>query len=562
MTQAPKPQQRAADASAVARNVVVLEAAWEVCNQVGGIYQVLRSKAGFMTRNLGEHYVLLGPYCPRRATTDFEPSEPPPMLADALQTLQEEGVEAYFGRWLVAGRPQVLLLGHDLACERLDALKRQMRQQFGIESPLEHHLVDNAIAFGHVLARAALAVWGAARGSRLRTLVHCHEWQSGVAIPILSSQRSAIFSVFTTHATLLGRYIASSNDDRYRTVAGIDPVAQAERYGIKAQHQIERCCAALAHAFTTVSPVTGEECRNLLGKSPDFITPNGIDVQRYDAGCSDHARYSQFRHNIRRFVRGHFFPSYSFDLDQTLFFFTSGRYEPRNKGFDLCLEALAKLNADLKRHEVDATVVFFIVTQRPTRSLSPQRGRGVLDELRLPLSSTHVLEDEAQDEILGQIRALKLVNDEQDPVKVVYHPQFIRSDSPLWQMEYEQFVRGCDMGVFPSSYEPWGYTPLECVCLGVPAVTSDLSGFGRYFSDLYPDGDDGVFVLRRRAQDRQSSAAELANRLLLFCRLDPCQRAALGTAVQTRAHAFDWNKLGEAYFKAHRFALTRSKSGI
>jgi glycogen(starch) synthase len=440
-------------------------------------------------------------------------------------------------------------------------------------------------------------------------LGHFHEWQGGLAVALAKREGLPVATTFTTHATLVGRYIASSNDDLYQRLLHTDGEAEAKHYGILTQHLIERICAQSATVFTTVSPITGEECATLLGRKPDVITPNGINTEIYDVGHDFQTLHRQHKDSIRRFVMGHFFPSYSFDLDKTLFFFTSGRFEPHNKGFDLCLDAMERLNTEIKAAALDVRIVFFIVTNQPVRSLNPHalRDRGVLEELRtvsnrigeqlsealflhgaagedkaldeladqywlvryrrtryalrshrLPFVTTHVLVDEDTDPILKQIRLLNLNNSKDDPVKIVYHPQFINSVNPLWGMEYEQFVRGCHLGIFPSSYEPWGYTPLECVCMGVPAISSDLSGFGRYLADVHPDHDrHGITVLSRRDQSYESSAKELAKRLLMFCRLNRRQRVALRNSVEAHSHSFDWSRLGEAYHRAHHMALER-----
>jgi glycogen(starch) synthase len=592
------------------RSGVLLEFSWEVCNQVGGIYQVLRSKAELMLNVWGERYCLVGPYIPDKAATDFEACEPPPPFAEALASLRRQGVKGHFGHWLVSGKPQVILLEYELPRERLNAVKHTMWETCGVQSPNESQLVDNALSFGEVSALLVSSLFGAVAsyyGSEHRVLAHFHEWQGGAAIGLLKRRALPVATLFTTHATLLGRYIASGGDELYQKLPTYNPEERATHFGILAQHQIERACAQHCTVFTTVSPITGEECTHLLGRKPDVITPNGINTERYDVGHDFQTHHAQYKESIRRFVMGHFFPSYSFDLDKTLFFFTSGRFEPHNKGFDLCLEALARLNAELKAQQIDITVVFFIVTSQPVRSLNPHamRDRGVLDELqevsnrmaeqfarqlflngasnteqsfdqmvdeywrvryrrtryalrsnRLPFSTTHVLVDEENDEILRHIQGVGLLNSKADPVKVVYHPQFINSVNPLWRIEYEQFVRGCHLGIFPSAYEPWGYTPLECVCMGVPAITSDLSGFGRYLADVHPDHDrHGVTVLGRRDQDYHSSAKELAKRLLAFCRLNRRQRIALRNSVEAHSHSFDWSKLGEAYHRAHRKAL-------
>jgi glycogen(starch) synthase len=308
----------------------------------------------------------------------------------------------------------------------------------------------------------------------------------------------------------------------------------------------------------------------------------------------------------------HFFPSYPFDLDETLYFFTSGRFEPRNKGFDLCLESMARLNAQLKAADLGVTVVFFIISEQPTESIDPcaLQGRGVLEELRevayritqdvgerffrrgatgervrlddlveeywllrfrrtqhalrtehLPLVVTHILQDEANDPVLDQIRVLGLQNKPEDPVKIVYHPQFITSVNPLWGIEYEQFVRGCHLGIFPSAYEPWGYTPLECMVMGVPAVTSDLAGFGRHVAEAYPDHDRwGLNLLPRRGRSFHEASADLTQRLLAFCRLDRRGRVALRNELEQHAVDFEWSKLGKAYHHAHDIAIERKAS--
>ncbi len=592
-------------------DTALLEVAWEVCNQVGGIYQVLRSKASLMMDSWGDNYHVVGPYVPDKAAMDFEPATPPPLLAEVLDDLAREGIVAHYGRWLVARRPRVILLEFDIRQQRLDELKHELWRDFQIESPPKDALIDGAISFGWVASRLVSATWrrwcGVEGSGRL--LAHFHEWQGAVAIPLLRRDGVPAATVFTTHATLIGRYIASSSDDLYSQLESIDASAQAEHFGIKTQHQIECVCARKAEVFTTVSPITGEECTHLLGRTPDVVTPNGINTDRYEVGHEFQTLHAQYQRAIRRFVMGHFFPSYSFDLDATLCFFTSGRFEPHNKGFDLCLAAMARLNEELKLSGLDRTVIFFIITSQPVQSLNPHalNARGILDELAdvssriasgvaehlflegargrtpslddiadpywtvrfrrtayafkskdLPLQTTHVLAESDQDPIMRQLAELGLNNAEADRVKVVYHPQFINSVNPLWHIEYEQFVRGCHLGIFPSSYEPWGYTPLECVCMGVPAITSDLSGFGRYLADVHPDHDrHGITVLGRRDQDFRSSARELANRLLAFCRYSRRQRISLRNSVEAHSRSFDWRTLGVAYHQAHELALRR-----
>jgi glycogen(starch) synthase len=478
----------------------------------------------------------------------------------------------------------------------------------------------------------------------------------GLAIPLLRREQAPVATVFTTHATQLGRTLAWGDEHFYEHLPFVDADNEARRTNIKTQHFAEKACAHGAHVFTTVSGITGEECTHLLGRSPDLVTPNGLNIDHYNVGHDFQTFHAQFKERIHRFTIGHFFPSYSFDLDKTIYMFTSGRFEPRNKGFDLCIEAMARLNAELKAAKSDRTVVFFIVTNRNPRSLHPRalQSRGVLDQLHdvcdkiiedvrepwfrglaaasgglssavrdgipapaaspkldelvseywrlrlrrtqhafrsseLPMILTHILDDDAKDEVLNQIRNVWLFNRPDDPVKIVYHPEFISPTNPLWGIEYDQFVRGCHMGVFPSAYEPWGYTPLECLAMGVPSITSDLAGFGRFVEDSHPDlasafttapaqlsmPDDlaartsdivnrpsaGLSVLKRRGRTFGEAAHDLAQQLSAFCRMDRRERIQLRNDVERSSWNFDWSVLGAAYDHAHDLALIRAGVG-
>ena len=593
------------------RDAVLYEVSWEVCNQIGGIYQVLRSKAEEMSLRWRDRYSLVGPYVGGAPSYDFEPRRPSGRLATLVERLAESGVRAHTGRWLVQGSPRVILLERTPSAQELDALKFEYWNRHGIDLPTGDHLMDQVVVFADSVARLVRAVCEQERERRSReprrVVVHAHEWMGGAALPTLRAEGTPAKLVFTTHATMLGRYLASSGEPLYDRLPEYDAAEEAERFGIGPRHGVERACAEACDVMSTVSPITGEECARLLGREPDAILPNGLNIERFDVGHEFQTLHAHHKEKIHRFSMGHFFPSYPFDLDRTLYMFTSGRFEPRNKGFDLCLEAMARLNTQLRAFDIGVTVVFFIVTNRPTRSINPDalHGRGVLNELRvvcdeilrtvgerffpraaageavdlddmvtqywalryrrtqqalrrsaLPMVVTHLLEDDANDPVLDQIRRLGLFNRPEDPVKIVYHPEFISPVNPLWGMEYEQFVRGCHLGVFPSAYEPWGYTPLECVAMGVPAITSDLAGFGRFVAERMPSHEDwGLTVLKRRGRSFDAAAADLARWLLAFCRLNRQGRIDLRNRVVSRAAEFDWSRLARAYSEAHRGAL-------
>lgn len=595
------------------RGALLLEVSTEVCNQVGGIYQVIRSKAPLMTQRWGDRYCLVGPWEGAKAQTEFEELPASGWLANALDELRNAGMYVHHGRWLVPGRPRVLLLEHWPGWERINDVKYRLWAEHGIETSGDDGLINFVVSFAEgvrrlleTMVKHRAAVGADAAGP---LLAHFHEWLGGLAIPMIRKQNLPIATAFTTHATVLGRYVAGSVDDLYDRLPWIDHEAEAKRFNCLAQHKIERAAAHGAHVFTTVSSVTGEECNYLLGRPVDVVTPNGLTIALYNAGHDQQRLHGEYKDAIHKFTMGHFFPSYSFDLDRTMYFFTSGRYEPKNKGFDLCLEAMARLNSMLKGAHLGKTVVFFIVTKRATQSINAacMEKRGVLNELNevcqkitegvgkrlfnraatggglhlddlvdeywmlryrraqsafksngLPLVMSHVLQDEANDPVLSYIRHLQLFNRPEDPVKVVYHPDFIGPTNRLWGIEYDQFVRGCHMGLFPSLYEPWGYTPLECAAMGIPSVTSDTAGFGRYVQESYPDpAQSGMAVLRRRGRSYQDSAADLARMMFDFCKMERRDRIALRNEVDKRSWDFDWMKLGKAYHTTHELALAR-----
>jgi len=602
---------------------LLLEVSWEVCNQVGGIYQVVRSKVPHMVVRWQDRYCMVGPYVGERAEIEFEAAEPKGFIASALEALRREGLIVHYGRWLVTGRPLVMLIEHEVSRDRLGELRARLAADHDIQYGGGDGLVDGVISFGDGVARLVEALAsrlpepqsepGGRRAVVRPIIAHFHEWLGGAAIPRIRRSNLPVAIVFTTHATLVGRYIASSRDDLYERLTELDDVAEAAHYAILPQHQIERACAHGAHAFTTVSAVTAEECDALLGREVDVIVPNGLTIGLYNAAHDQQRLHAEYKEQIHRFTMGHFFPSYAFDLDETLYFFTSGRFEPHNKGFDLCLDAMVRLEAELAAAQLRKTVVFFIISRVPTRSISGpvMEKRGILNELRevcekitagvgerlfpraaageplhlddlvdeywmlryrraqhalrqrgLPPVVTHDIADENGDPVLRQIRALGLDNRRGQSVKVVYHPDFITPTNRLWGIEYDQFVRGCHLGIFPSAYEPWGYTPLECAAVGIPAVTSDLAGFGRYVLESYEDpGSRGLHVMRRRGRSYQESAADLARYLFEFCRLDRRERITLRNEVDRTSWDFDWSELGRAYHTAHDLAFARWVAG-
>ncbi|SNC59363.1 glycogen(starch) synthase [Hymenobacter gelipurpurascens] len=601
----------------IAPDALLVEVAWEVCNQVGGIYTVIRSKVPATVEVWDERYCLLGPYFAHQAQGEFEPyddyqlatsSDP---YANAVREMRRQGYDVQIGIWLVTGRPRVVLINPYQAYDRLGQIKADLWDHHHIPTPDNDDLLHQVEAFGY-LAKVFLKTLTDEMVPPQRVLAHFHEWMTGVAIPDLRREQVPLHIVFTTHATLLGRYLAMNDPNFYDHLMQVDWAAEAQRFNIETAVTIERAAAHGSHVFTTVSELTVRECIYLLDRIPDAVLPNGLNIERFVALHEFQNLHQQYKSKIHEFVMAHFFQSYSFDLDNTLYLFTSGRYEYHNKGFDLTLEALARLNYRLQQSGLEGNVVMFFITKRPFHSINPQvlQSRAVLDEVhatceaierqvgerlffaaaastdqRLPdLSSmvddywklryrrtlqswktkalppviTHNLIDDANDDILNFVRRANLVNNAHDRVKIVYHPDFVSPSSPLFGMEYGQFVRGCHLGIFPSYYEPWGYTPLECAARGVPAITSDLSGFGDYvLQNVANHEDKGIFVVHRQEKSFEESAQELTEMLWEFVQLTRRERIMQRNNVESSSELFDWKNLRIYYERAYALALER-----
>ena len=598
-------------------DALLVEVAWEVCNQVGGIYTVIRSKVPATMPAWGERYCLLGPYFPNQAQGEFEPLDELALhtaadpYAAAVRAMRAQGYDVHLGTWLVTGRPRTVLINPFQAYDRLAQLKTDLWQHHGIPAPDSDDLLHQVVAFGH-LTTIFFQHLAAQLPAEQRLLGHFHEWMTGVAIPELRRLQVPVHLLFTTHATLLGRYLAMNDAAFYDHLMWVSWEAEARKFNIEPAVRMERAAAHGSHVFTTVSELTVRECIYLLDRIPDAVLPNGLNIERFVALHEFQNLHQQYKAKIHEFVMAHFFQSYAFDLDKTLYFFTSGRYEYHNKGFDLTLEALARLNHRLQESGLEGQVVMFFITKRPFTSINPQvlERRAMLDEVHetcraierqvgerlfyaaaasqdhklpelgtmvddywklryrrtlqswktnaLPPVITHNLVNDQDDDILNFLRRANLLNNRHDRVKMVYHPDFVSPSSPLLGMEYGQFVRGCHMGVFPSYYEPWGYTPLECVARGVPAITSDLSGFGDYVLQTIPDPEQkGIFVVHRQEKSFDESAEELTDMLWQFVLLNRRERIMQRNAVESSAELFDWKNLRGHYDHAYALALDR-----
>ncbi len=591
---------------------LMFEVSWEVCSQAGGIYSVLRSRAPAAVRCWGDGYWLIGPYHEASAQIEFEETPPSEFIKPVLEEMRKLGVVIHCGQWLVTGRPQVLLIDVKSVLPRLGEIRYFLWEDTQIRTPDNDFETNDLVAFGNAVAD--LLVLANRLNADRPMLAHFHEWQGAVAISFLKKRKPPFATVFTTHATVVGRSLCSANGDLYDHMHEINAEVVAREHSITHKFLLEREAAQNCDVFTTVSEITAQESAQFLGRRPEALVPNGLNVERFAAPHEFQVLHRQNKEKVHEFVMGHFFPSYTFDLDKTLYIFTAGRYEYRNKGLDVFIDSLYELNQRLKANPNGVNVIAFFIIKAPVQSLNVNTlnrqamfdemfhtcsaigdemkkhlvkvitdGRlpvleDLLDEyavLRLkrimhafrqktmPTVVTHDLWDEVNDPILKHLRLRQLTNKPDDPVKVIFHPDFLSVASPLLGLEYDQFVRACNLGVFPSYYEPWGYTPLECVVRGVPAITSDLSGFGTYVKRYFTKyNESGLYVAPRRGVDDATTVQTIASWLYELTRLSRRERIQQRNLVESYGDHFDWRHLIRYYLDAWKMAFDKRYPGL
>lgn len=600
---------------------LLFEVATEVAHKVGGIYSVLKSKAPITVAEYRERYTLIGPLNYESAQIEVE--EIPvsdPQIQKALDSMSERGIRWLYGRWLIEGAPRVLLFDIHSASYKLNEWKADLWNLAGIPTPDHDSETNDAILLGYIVA------WFLGElvyNDRERAVIcHCHEWLAGVALTLCRKRKIDVTTIFTTHATLLGRYLCAGSTDFYNNLKYFDVDAEAGKRGIYHRYCIERSATHCADVFTTVSHITAYESEHLLKRKPDGVLPNGLNVVKFSAVHEFQNLHALNKDKINEFVKGHFYGNYDFELDNTLYFFIAGRYEFRNKGADFFIESLARLNYRLKQAGSKMTVVAFIIMPGKINSYTVEtlKGQAVVKQLEntisevqkkigdrlfehcarfpnanklsnsshnevpsiddlikpadrvllkrrifalkrdgLPPIVTHNMSDDANDPILNHIRKVQLFNKPEDRVKIIFHPEFLNANNPILSLDYEEFVRGCHLGVFPSYYEPWGYTPAECTVMGVPSITTNLSGFGGYMEDLIENTNDyGIYIVDRRQKSVDESINQLVDCMFDFTEKTRRQRINQRNRTERLSDLLDWKRMGLEYVKARQLSLKRA----
>lgn len=531
----------------------IFETSWEVCNRVGGIYAVLSTRAASMQRLAKDKVVFFGPDL--EAVFGASPSpyfaEDKSLLPEWQERAKKEGLKVRIGRWTVPGNPIAVLLDFRELYAKKDAIYAHVWEQYDVKSHAAYGDYDESCMFGYYAGQAMTSLHNYLKksGKKGDFVAHFNEWQTAFGLFYVKEYCPTIGTLFTTHATGIGRSIAGNGKPLYDYFHAYNGNQMADELNMTSKHSAERQAAHAADCFTTVSDITAKECAQLLDKPVDIVTPNGFEPDFVPQGKAFNDSRKKAREALCRVaseVCGYTLP------DDTMFICISGRFEWKNKGIDAFLHAIHAL----KEKEPARTIVAFLMI--PGWQSGPKPLLGKDDHW-----TTHKLCNYLADPVIRSFQQLGIWNTPSSKVKAVYVPSYLNGDDGIFNMSYYDLLIGMDATVFPSYYEPWGYTPLESVAFHVPTITTDKSGFGQWVEDMEHYSaviDNGVQVVRRTDSNWNEMITEIADALYhVSVEMDPAAVTQARKGASEIAEKAEWKHFFKYYKEAYKIALKKAK---
>ncbi len=536
------------------RNNYLFEVSWEVCNKVGGIYTVIASKIREAVQAYGDNYYLLGPDL--KTNLEFEETEEDCWIKIREATAIRD-LPCRFGRWRIPGEPKVILVGFGKKYDK-DQLLFRLWESYGVDSIAGGWDYVEPVMFSYACAEVIETICNLhVRPQGDNAVAHFHEWMCGAGLLGIKQMAPEVGTVFTTHATILGRTLAGSGMDIYTNMENISPRREASAHNIAAKYSMEAAVAREADCFTTVSEITAAEAKNFLGREPNVITPNGLDMEHVPNLIENRAPATNARGKLldaaSRFLRK------DFPRDAKIMVI-SGRYEFHNKGIDIFLNSLSQLEKNLGDKETVLAYIFVLgghtdlIPALQCEQPSPYCDYTKSEAGPAPIA-THRLHYEASDPILQTCNRLGLKNTPQNKVFVIFIPAYLNGHDGLVNMTYYEALSGGDLGVFPSYYEPWGYTPLESAAYCVPTITTDQAGFGLWVKQKIGESG-GVVLLQRKGKETAFIEEKLYGIFEKFMDWTEGEMLERRKMARYAAEQANWKDFFAAYLKAYGMALT------
>ena len=539
----------------------IFESSWEVCNKVGGIYTVLSSRAKTLQDEMKDRIIFIGPDFWKESESPYF-KEDMALFAEWQWVAKEQGLKVRVGRWTVPGEPIAILVDFQPYFEQKNEIYGWLWENYQVDSLHAYGDYDEASMFSYAAALVVESFYNWLANPSLKVIYHANEWMCGLGALYINNKLPQIGTVFTTHATSIGRSIAGNQKPLYDYLFAYNGDQMAGELNMQSKHSIEKQTALHVDCFTTVSDITANECKELLDKPVDVVLPNGFDNSFVPKGAVFNSKRKAARKRLLDVANALLGEQLD---DDTLIVSTSGRYEFRNKGIDVFVEAMNRL---LRDRDLKKKVLAFIEVPgwvgEPRKDLQERLQKGGQFDTPLEVPQvTHWLHNMSHDNVLSMMKYYDMHNRKDDQVKVIFLPCYLDGKDGIVNMSYYDVVLGNDLCVYPSYYEPWGYTPLEAVAFKVPCITTDLAGFGLWanteFGGRYGEIEDGVKVIHRTDYNYSEVADAIKDTVARFSamsqkEIDACRKAA--DALSKKAL---WSQFIKYYHEAYDIALRKAE---
>ncbi|MCD6482945.1 MAG: glycogen/starch synthase [Candidatus Aenigmarchaeota archaeon] len=607
---------------------------FEVGNKVGGIHTVLTTKSKEMLRHFGYRYYTIGFYNPNTFYLEIEEQEMPDFIKNIAKNLEKMGIKIRYGKWIFANNVNTIIIdtkefenkigsyytinGEVIKDQNKNWIKRWLWEYYGVDSLFSGYDFTEPVVWSYAVGLFLEEMLNQEHFKNKKIIAHFHEWLSGAGLLYLRWRNLPIATVFTTHATRVGRAKSDRGENLMKEIEKnlsekrrFDE-KEVYKYNIQAQHQLEKACAKYSHVFTTVSEIVSKEAKYFLGKGADIITPNGLDLDELSFGSNWIIKREKLKERVKNFLEAYFSPYYSIKTNDPLIYFISGRYEFYNKGVDLFIEALGKLNRHLKKEDFEKPIFAFLLVMvydtKPKAEvienkiaydefeknfrlasdvlllefmreelLGPDNfsfDKAIKEVLkdkiaayrylqmkrkgkRPPILAFNLPYDERNDSILNALRANGLLNREDDVVKVIYYPTMLTSSDFLLGMDYKEFVSTATLGIFPSRYEPWGYTPFEAAALRVLSMTTNVSGFGKFLQSIGYGNDFPILVMDVLDKSRKEIVDDMVSAMQRVASMNQEEKLKLALEGREIMKILDWKRLIKNHLKAYELAINK-----
>jgi glycosyltransferase involved in cell wall biosynthesis len=522
---------------------------------VGGIYTVLSTRASVLQQRHGDKLIFIGPDVWKGKTNQYF-TEDPELWADwKAYTKKKYNLSIRIGRWNVPGNPIAVLVDFEPLFSKKDEIFGQVWEKFGVNSIAAYGDYDESAMFSYSAGMVIESFYKFFKlTKKQRVATHFNEWQTAFGICYVKEFLPNVATLFTTHATSIGRSIAGNHKPLYNYLNEYDGTQMSYELNMVSKHSAEKTAAHLADCFTTVSEITARECTQLLGKTPDIVTPNGFEDDFVPKARIFTKKRKEARESLRRVAETLF--GYKLQ-DNAIFIGTAGRYEYKNKGLDVFTESLRRLSEMNPEREI---VAFFVIPAHIKHKRADLAHS--LQHPESPLASwnrytTHELHHYERDSIIDGIRWFHLQNEAHEKVKIVFIPSYLDGNDGIFNKTYYDILIGLDLTVFASYYEPWGYTPLESIAFSVPTITTNLSGFGQWVSPHPQHIDTSVGIIHREDYNGAEVAAKIAEMIYDFASYDEPKVKKLRKTALEIAQKAHWQHFIHYYEKAYDIALRK-----